>query len=92
MNVGVRELRQNLSVYLRRIEAGESFQVTDRGRPVAVLGPLPGRTGIIDRMIADGDAIPATRDPRTLKMPEPSPEPLVMTGTEALELLRRDER
>ena len=40
--VGVRELRQNLSVYLRRVEAGESLPVTDRGRPVALLGPLPG--------------------------------------------------
>ncbi|HXI18655.1 MAG TPA: type II toxin-antitoxin system prevent-host-death family antitoxin [Chloroflexota bacterium] len=40
--VGVRELRQNLSVYLRRVEAGETLRVTDRGRPVALLGPLPG--------------------------------------------------
>ena len=29
--VGVRELRQNLSVYLRRIDRGERFEVTDRG-------------------------------------------------------------
>ena len=92
MRVGVRELRQNLSVYLRRIEAGESFEVTDRGRPVAVLGPLPGRTSIIDRMIADGEAIPATRDPSTIKAPGPSPIPLKMTGSEALALLRSDER
>jgi hypothetical protein len=35
--VGVRELRQNLSVYLRRVLKGESFEVTDRGRTVAVL-------------------------------------------------------
>jgi prevent-host-death family protein len=40
--VGVRELRQNLSVWLRRVEEGESFVVTDRGRPVARLGPLGG--------------------------------------------------
>lgn len=38
--VGVRELRQNLSVYLRRVALGESFVVTDRREPVAELVPL----------------------------------------------------
>ena len=33
--VGVRELRQNLSVYLRRVGAGQTLEVTERGRPVA---------------------------------------------------------
>ena len=40
--VGVRELRQNLSVYLRRVAEGERFVVTDRREPVAELGPLVG--------------------------------------------------
>jgi prevent-host-death family protein len=35
--VGVRELRQRASEILRRVEAGESFEITDRGRPVALL-------------------------------------------------------
>jgi prevent-host-death family protein len=39
--VGIRELRQNLSVYLRRVAAGEHFTVTDHNRPVAQLGPPP---------------------------------------------------
>jgi prevent-host-death family protein len=38
--VGVRELRQNLSVYLRRVRRGEKLEVTERGRPVAILQPL----------------------------------------------------
>ena len=38
--VGVRELRQNLSVYLRRVKAGERLEVTERGEPVARLEPL----------------------------------------------------
>jgi prevent-host-death family protein len=38
--VGVRELRQNLSVYLRRVAQGERFVVTDRREPVAELVPL----------------------------------------------------
>ena len=39
--VGVRELRQNLSVYLRRVEAGETLEVTEHGHSVARLTPLP---------------------------------------------------
>ncbi len=38
--VGVRELRQNLSVYLRRVKSGQSLDVTERGRPVARLEPI----------------------------------------------------
>ena len=52
--VGIRELRQNLSVYLRRVEAGETLEVTERGKPVALLTPLPGRQSILDRLIAEG--------------------------------------
>ncbi|MGD0196641.1 MAG: type II toxin-antitoxin system prevent-host-death family antitoxin, partial [Solirubrobacteraceae bacterium] len=39
--VGVAELRQNLSKYLRLVERGERLVVTDRNRPVAELGPPP---------------------------------------------------
>ncbi len=57
--VGVRELRQNLSVYLRRIEAGETIEVTEHGRPVARLAPLPpARMSVLDRLIAEGRAYP----------------------------------
>jgi len=64
--VGVRELRQNLSVYLERVIAGERLEVTDRGNPVAMLIPIrPGAT-LVERLVAEGRAIPATRDPRTL--------------------------
>lgn len=59
--VGIRELRQNLSVYLRRVEAGETLEVTERGKPVALLAPLPGRQSILDRLIAEGKARPAKR-------------------------------
>lgn len=58
--VGVRELRQNLSVYLRRIEAGETLEVTERGRPVARLTPLPPQhMSVLDRLVSEGRAIPA---------------------------------
>jgi len=40
--VGIRELKNSLSEYLRRVRAGESVLVTDRGEIVAELAP-PGR-------------------------------------------------
>lgn len=39
--IGIRELRQRASEFLRRVEAGETIEVTDRGRPVALLTPIP---------------------------------------------------
>ena len=58
--VGVRELRQNLSVYLRRVEAGEVLEVTERGRPVAMLVPLKKPSTVVERLVASGRA--STRD------------------------------
>jgi len=43
MEVGVRELKQHLSEYLEQAASGTLIQVTDRGIPKALLGPLPGR-------------------------------------------------
>jgi len=42
-DVGVRELKGRLSEYLDRAARGEVIRVTDRGRPKALLTPLPGR-------------------------------------------------
>ncbi|HWI06196.1 MAG TPA: type II toxin-antitoxin system prevent-host-death family antitoxin [Solirubrobacteraceae bacterium] len=57
-DVGVRELKQRLSEYLDRAERGEVLRVTDRGRPKALIGPLPGHArigeGIEEGWIAAG--------------------------------------
>ncbi|MBA3307181.1 MAG: type II toxin-antitoxin system prevent-host-death family antitoxin [Chloroflexi bacterium] len=37
----MRDLRHRLRDYLRRVEAGEAFEVTSFGRTVAHLGPVP---------------------------------------------------
>ena len=74
--VGVRELRQNLSVYLDRVKAGESLEVTEHGRPVARLAPNPPhQMSIVDRMTADGRITPATHDHRLTPPPPPDPAP-----------------
>lgn len=52
--VGVRELRQNLSKYLRRVARGETLEVTEWGRPVAILGPLTKPVSPLDRLVSMG--------------------------------------
>jgi prevent-host-death family protein len=87
--VGVRELRQNLSVYLRRIrERGEPIEVTEHGRPVAVLSPLNGEQDPYEQMIADGRLKPATRSLADLPPPLVGPTPTA--GTDALQAQRED--
>jgi prevent-host-death family protein len=54
--LGVRAMRQNLSVYLRRVGSGETFEVTARGRPVAVLAPVEAGLTPVDRLVASGRA------------------------------------
>ena len=39
--VGVRELKNRLSRYIKRVKAGERLIVTERGEPVAVISPAP---------------------------------------------------
>ena len=49
-------MRQNLSVYLRKVAAGETLEVTERGCPVAVLAPLPEASTPLGRLVAGGRA------------------------------------
>lgn len=52
--VGVRELRQNLSVYLRRVKTGQRLEVTERGRAVARLEPIVASDDAIARLDRQG--------------------------------------
>ena len=40
-NVSVSVLKARLSEFLRRVRAGDTLVVTDRGAPVAIVSPLP---------------------------------------------------
>jgi prevent-host-death family protein len=55
-HVGVRELRQNLSVYLRRVKAGQTLDVRERGTRIAVLAPAKGRSTALERLVEVGRA------------------------------------
>jgi prevent-host-death family protein len=69
MQVGIRELKDNLSRYIRRVEAGERVVVTAHGRMVAELVPPTagnrGRISQFDQLIAAGVITPPaeTGDP-----------------------------
>ncbi|WP_437308028.1 type II toxin-antitoxin system Phd/YefM family antitoxin [Sorangium sp. So ce388] len=88
--IGVRELRQRASVVLREVENGETFEVTDRGRPVAVLSPVADKSPL-DRLRASGDVSVPTGKLDDL------PPPLTLAPGQtppsiALARLRKDER
>ncbi|HMO52936.1 MAG TPA: type II toxin-antitoxin system prevent-host-death family antitoxin [Tepidiformaceae bacterium] len=95
-SIGVRELRQNASKYLRLVEAGETIEVTDRGRPVAKLTPLEApkpktrAEEIIEDLTQRGLLLPA-KEPWPPPPPRP-PKPGVPLPSEILQEMRDAER
>ncbi len=85
--VGIRELRQDLSRYLRRVRAGERLVVTERGRPLAVLAPWADEADVLDRLIASGQA--RRGDGRLLEI-TPVSRPVSHAGSESLALEREE--
>lgn len=71
--VGVRELRQNLSIYLDQVKRGAVLQVTEHGRVVATLQPVPSAATRIDRLEAQGLVTRARTAIRDLPAPRPVP-------------------
>jgi prevent-host-death family protein len=72
-SIGIRELRQNASQYIRLVKAGETVEVTDRGEPVAQLVPIPRHESILDRMVREGRATRAEGDLLDIEPIEPVP-------------------
>jgi len=85
--IGIRELRQNASVYIRRVECGESFDVTDHGRLVAQL--VPPQLSSWDDLVARGLVTLATESKEIFNEP-----PLDFGGSafEVIMAMREDER
>ena len=94
LTIGIRELRQHASQYIRRVRAGETVIVTDRGEPVAELRPVRRTESILDRLIAEGRATPPRGDlAEYLKKHPPAPaRPGEPTLTEVLLQMRDEER
>lgn len=89
-SVGIRELRQRASELLRRVEEGDTVEITDRGRPVALLTPVPEGSPL-ERLRARGEIEEATADFEDLPQPMELP-PGVEGPSDALRRLRRGER
>ena len=66
--VGVRDLKNNLSRYLERVQHGEEIIVTERGRPVARLSAVDHPSDRLAALIASG----AVRPPRSLPRQRPA--------------------
>ena len=45
--VGVKELKDRLTQYLRRTKQGEEVVVTERGKPIAVIQPIQSATRVV---------------------------------------------
>ncbi len=59
VRIGIRELRDNLTSTIRRVRAGEAFEVTHDGEPVAILTPV--KRSRLEELIAAGQVTPAKR-------------------------------
>lgn len=92
--IGVRELRRDASRWLARVRAGETFIVTDRGRPVAQLAPLAADAGYAS-LIASGQLARGTDRPLQDVLDELDadlPAPERTSGSAVLAELRHGER
>jgi len=69
--VGIRQLRDRLSHYLRRVKTGERLVVTERGKSVAVLSPPAEKAKHqrVDAMLRDGVADWSGGKPRGSRRP-----------------------
>jgi len=87
--IGIRELRQHASRYLREVEQGEAFEVTDRGRPVARLVPI--RNDGVGALASSGRLRIARGEPLALGAPL-APVKDAQLPSETLAAIRENER
>jgi prevent-host-death family protein len=87
MNVPVRVLKNQLSEYLRKVQQGRVVTVTDHGRPIATLGPLPDRAATaaerLARLVEDGEVTaPRSRGRASVKLSKVRGRPVSETLVE----------
>lgn len=83
--VGIRALKQNASAVVAEAAAGETVTITDRGRPVAQMTPIP--TSRLQALVEAGRARVARRPVTDLPPPTPGP-----SLSNELQSMRDDER
>lgn len=87
LRIGVRELRQNASMYLRDVQRGEAIEITHHGHPIAQL--IPAANDPWTALITSKEVAPARISPRDVlaRAPRPYNQP-----TASLADMRQDER
>lgn len=85
MEAGIRELKNNLSRYVRQVRAGSEVVVTDHGQPVARLVSFEGHSAV-ERMIAEGRITEGQPKIPTREMPDPVKAPDLMSADLAREI------
>lgn len=89
---GIRELRQYLSRYIDRVKAGETIEVTERGKIVAALVPRREREDELTALERRGLTITRARLDFKSLGPIPKRKPGDRPLTDILEELRAGER
>ena len=78
--MGIRQLRDTLTATIRRVQRGETIEVTHHGSPVAVIAPIPA--GRVQRLITSGQATIGKRLERALVRHPVTGE---LSGSQAIE-------
>ena len=87
--VAVHELREDLGRYLDRVAHGETLEVLDQGRPVALLSPVPAQETALARLRREGKVTPARLDLLSLGPPLQVAAPV--SASQALAELRAED-
>ncbi len=90
-SIGIRELRQNASRYVREAKAGRRIAVTERGKLAAYLVPAEPPSSILDRLEAEGK-FSSAKGSILDHFPPPPAAPGVRPLSEVLAEMRDEER
>lgn len=95
--VSIRELSHETSHALRLVKAGETVEITERGKVIGRIVPAGPEDDVRARLIEEGQLIPATENPESLlatvrRRLATEPVDHENTLTEGLQTMREDER
>ena len=88
MQLGLREANQHFSKAIKAVKAGQEVVLTERGKPIAVIKPLPppGDTdAVLDRLAAAGLLRRATK-----RGPMPRRKPIRIKGPPLSQTIREE--
>ena len=88
-NIGIREAKMNLSKYLKKVQKGTEFIITDRGRPIGKIVPIQNQDLSLEdriKIMVDRGVIEKISSKRIIKIPPSIP----VSDNTAQEFLQED--